>query len=163
MNRDHKIRDALPREAEILSEIAFRSKAYWGYSEEFMRQCQDELTVLPGDIETGAFVYSLLERDQVIAGFYALEQLPHNEFSLEALYVDPDHIGSGVGRALITHCKARAFQLGGRKLIVQSDPNAEGFYCAAGGVIVGTMESASIKGRFLPLLEIALADHGAAK
>ena len=39
------IRAARSDEAGLLSEIAFRSKAYWGYSEEFMVSCREELTV----------------------------------------------------------------------------------------------------------------------
>jgi len=28
----------------LLSNLAFRSKAHWGYSDEFMAACRDELT-----------------------------------------------------------------------------------------------------------------------
>jgi hypothetical protein len=35
-------RRARPNEAAVLSELALRSKAYWGYSDEFMEQCRAE-------------------------------------------------------------------------------------------------------------------------
>ena len=40
-----QIRQALPSEVEYLSELAFRSKSYWGYSDCFMQACLAELTV----------------------------------------------------------------------------------------------------------------------
>ncbi|CAH8245865.1 hypothetical protein WJ0W_003100 [Paenibacillus melissococcoides] len=41
------IRKAKPDEAGYLSGLAFRSKAYWGYSHDFMEACRDSLTVSP--------------------------------------------------------------------------------------------------------------------
>ena len=46
-----EIRDAVTNEAEHLSDIAMRSKAYWGYSDAFLEKCRDELSVQPFDIE----------------------------------------------------------------------------------------------------------------
>ena len=44
--------------------------------------------------------------------------------------------------------------------MIQSDPNAEGFYLAAGAKNIGVRESASIPGNQLPLLEIVLGAKG---
>jgi len=60
---------------------------------------------------------------------------------------------------LISHAKSHAALLGGRVLIIQSDPNAEKFYRAAGGILAGKQESKSIPGRLLPTLKILLADE----
>ncbi|ASJ57233.1 hypothetical protein BP422_29235 [Brevibacillus formosus] len=38
-------------EASELSELAYRSKAYWGHSDEFMEACRDDLTLSPASIE----------------------------------------------------------------------------------------------------------------
>ena len=148
------IRDAAPDEAALLSDLALRSKAYWGYSDEFMEACRQELTVLPSHIKNGRMHYSVAERQCNTVGFYAIERLSDSEFELAALFVEPMHIGSGVGRALINHAKNHAAALGGRVIIVQSDPNAEKFYRAAGGRLTGVQESRSIPGRLLPTLEI---------
>ena len=75
---------------------------------------------------------------------------------MEALFVDPDHIGSGFGRQLMTHAKNQALALGGNSLSIGADPNAEKFYRAAGGVVTGKHESQSIPGRYLPTLKIDL-------
>lgn len=150
------IRDAAPDEATLLSDLALRSKAYWGYSDEFMDACRHELTIRPSSIKSDRIQYAVAERRFKVAGFYAIARLSVSEFELEALFVEPLHIGSGVGRALMNHAKYHAAALGGRIIIVQSDPNAEKFYRAAGGRPAGVQESKSIPGRFLPTLEILL-------
>ena len=38
-------RSAKPEEADALSALAFRSKAYWGYGAEFLEACRSELTL----------------------------------------------------------------------------------------------------------------------
>ena len=47
-----RIRQALPSEVKHLSELAFRSKSYWGYSDRFMQVCREELTLDPRYIES---------------------------------------------------------------------------------------------------------------
>jgi len=154
---DIVIRNARRNEASELSGLAMRSKAYWGYSREFMDACREELSVPQGHLENDRFCYVVAEHHGVIVGYYALERLSAAEFELEALFVEPRHIGSGIGRALITHAKKRAETAGGHTLVIQGDPNAENFYRAAGGKLTGRRESASIPGRFLPIFEICLA------
>lgn len=151
------IRPAEPAEAGLLTDLARRSKAYWGYSPEFMLACQEELTYTAGDIESSALQFAVAEVNGSCIGFYALLQLTKDEIELEALFVEPAHIGKGYGRELIEHAKAAAAARGASRLIVQGDPNAERFYQAAGGVVVGQRESNSIAGRYLPLYVIALS------
>jgi GNAT superfamily N-acetyltransferase len=136
--------------------LAMRSKAYWGYSDTFMEKCRAELSVQASDIEDSDFQYSVGELKNKIVGFYAIKRLSPSEFELTALFVESDHIGAGVGRALIGHAKKRAVGLGGHVLTIQSDPNADEFYRAAGGVLTGTRESGSIRGRYLPVFKIML-------
>ena len=40
-------------EADRLSDLAFRSKAHWGYSPEFMEACREELRVAVAAIAAG--------------------------------------------------------------------------------------------------------------
>ncbi len=154
---DWLIRAAHASEADVLSDIAFRSKAHWGYSEAFMESCRDELTYTPRQIELARFRFAVAESDGRIVGFYALEQLSADEIELDALFVEPSCIGKGVGRALMAHAKHEAATMGAASLVIQADPNAERFYRAAGGVQVGRRESGSIPGRFLPVFRIDLA------
>lgn len=66
--------------ASELSNIAYVSKAHWGYSQEFMEQCRDELTITEQDIESG--MVEAVTFDEKIAGFYKLAgEAPIGELS----------------------------------------------------------------------------------
>ena len=150
-----KLREARPREAALLSALALRAKALWGYSREFMQACRAELTYSAQDLACGGFVVA--EEDGRIVGFYALAPVVDATVELEALFVEPKEVGRGLGRALIEHAKARAGSLGARRVVVQSDPHASRFYGEAGGVRMGSRPSGSIPGRMLPVFVIELA------
>jgi GNAT superfamily N-acetyltransferase len=154
VSRSLDIRNAFPDEARFLSDLAMRSKAHWGYSQDFMNSCRSELNVDPANMSSDSYQYfAAVERDHII-GFYALERLSDSDYELEALFVEPGYIGTGIGRALIRHATKLLSQRGAARLIIQGDPNAIEFYIAAGGRQIGTRESASIPGRYLPLFEI---------
>ena len=149
------IRPARPAEAAALSDLAFRSKAYWGYDAAFMEACRAELTYTPGQVAEGGVVVA--ERAGRCVGFYVLERRSPAEVELEALFVDPGHIGRGIGRALLEHARREAAAWGASRMIVQSDPHAAPFYRAAGGVLTGRRPSGSIPGRRLPTFTFDLA------
>lgn len=151
-----RIREAARHESDLLSDLAFRSKAHWGYSDEFMAACRDELTVDAARAENDDYRCFVATEGGFILGFYLLVPCAGRGAELEALFVEPAHIGKGVGRALIAHALRQARMLGADKLLIQGDPNATGFYLAAGARHMGERESVSIPGRFLPLFEIAL-------
>jgi len=153
-----ELREALPVDAPALSELAKRSKAYWGYSQAFMSACEAELTYDRDDLAEHTFI--VLQAGDRLTGFYALYRRSAEQAELEALFVEPEFIGTGCGKALIEHAKSTATARGFRELIVQGDPNAQRFYEAAGGVLTGTLESGSIPGRFLPLFRISLTEQG---
>ena len=156
MSQSPNIREAFPEEARLLSDLALLSKAHWGYSQDFLDACRSELAVEPDQIGSDCFQYFAAVDGDVIIGFYALERLSDDEYELEALFVAPGHIGTGIGRALITHAKHMLSQHGAARLIIQGDPNATQFYVSAGGRQIGARESASIPGRHLPLFEIEI-------
>jgi GNAT superfamily N-acetyltransferase len=151
------IRPARPDEAALLSDLALRSKAHWGYSKEFMDACRAELTYTAAAFTAADLRFFVAERDRGIVGFYTLRRHSAVEIELDALFVEPAQIGTGCGRTLMDHAKRTALQLGARRMHIQSDPNAERFYLAAGGVRTGASESASVPGRMLPMFEIDLA------
>ena len=150
----HTIRRALPAEAETLTELAIRSKGHWGYDAAFLAACRTELTLSADDLASvPAFV---CDGPDGPAGFYRLLVLDNGVADLDALFVDPSAIGSGVGKRLWEHAVAQAAALGCREMIVQSDPFAEGFYRAMGARRVGESESGSMPGRRLPVLRYGL-------
>jgi GNAT superfamily N-acetyltransferase len=147
------IRPAEPNEAEALTELTMRSKAHWGYDEEFMRSVRAELTVSRDTIaEQEVFV---LEERGVVAGFYALVgSMPHTELSM--LFVDPSFHRRGYGRLLFEHAAREARALGATEMTIDSDPFAEPFYLALGAERIGDVPSGSIPGRMLPQLRYRL-------
>ncbi|MET9291602.1 GNAT family N-acetyltransferase [Streptomyces sp. NPDC003077] len=148
------IRAARPDEAERLTELALRSKAYWGYDPAFMEACGEELTLREADVEPcRTHVY---ERDGRLLGLVTLEGEPP-EGVLGMCFVEPSAIGQGIGRRLMEHARSQARRLGFDRLSIDADPNALPFYLAMGAVQVGTAPSGSIPGRELPRLSLAVA------
>lgn len=148
------IRDARPDEREALGALALRSKAHWGYDAEFMERCRDELTVTADQIDS----IRVIERGGEVLGFYGISDLGDRRAELDYLFVEPSAIGTGLGRALIEHAITRAVTAGFAELVIHGDPNALPFYRAAGAIEIGEAPSASIPGRTLPLLAIALTE-----
>ncbi|WP_262372708.1 GNAT family acetyltransferase [Sutcliffiella horikoshii] len=46
-----KFRKAIKEDSESLSKLAYKSKAYWGYLESFMKQCKKDLNITEDYIE----------------------------------------------------------------------------------------------------------------
>jgi len=155
-------RPADPSEAQVLGDLALRSKAHWGYSPEFLEACRGELSYGPSQMESPDWKFAVAEIAAAVVAFYALERVSTSDFELAALFVEPARIGQGIGRLLMSHAEHQAARLGGKVLTIQSDPHAAGFYRAVGAVPVGTRESASIPGRWLPVFSVRLACSGAA-
>lgn len=151
-----RIRPVLPSEDKLISELALRSKAYWGYSSEFINSCLDELTYSSEQITSSKWVFQLCEDSEMIVGFYSINFRNDKECELDALFVEPGYIGKGYGKSLMEHAKGIAKQKGMKNIIIQGDPNADKFYQTAGGLRIGERESGSIPGRFLPLYKIEL-------
>jgi len=145
-----KIRLVEPKEHALLSAIAIRSKAHWGYSSEFMQSVRAELCVSEDDINRDHIAYWLAEASEGIAGFSAVAAVSTEECRLDSLFIEPHFIGNGVGKRLVEHAKSYAQAFGAQRLTCQSDPYAAPFYVAVGAVQVGESESDSIVGRYLP-------------
>ncbi len=147
------IRPARVEEAATLSDLAFRSKAYWGYDAAFMDACRDDLAVSADEIAR-APVYVLEEGGQIL-GFYKLDG-DGEEATLTDLFLDPAAIGRGHGRRLWRHAVRTAMRLQFATLVLQSEPHAEGFYRAMGAARVGESPSTVFPDRMLPLMRLSL-------
>jgi GNAT superfamily N-acetyltransferase len=146
-----RLRPARPPEADLLSELALRSKGYWDYDQVFLDSCRAELTIRPGEVPGRCIVVA--EAAGQILGFYSVDGHPPVG-ELGNMWVEPEWIGTGVGRRLWQHAMTTAQKAGFIALRIGSDPGAEGFYRAMGAQRIGTTPSASIPGRMLPLLQI---------
>ena len=142
-------RPAEPEEADELSALAFRSKAYWGYDAEFLELCRSELTLTADFIKAGEV--HLIEIGEGAVGFYSLVRW-NSDVEFGHFFVDPGYIRQGVGVLLWNHALARAVALGYGRLIIEADPNAEGFYLKLGAERIGEVPSRAKAGRLLPLL-----------
>ena len=145
------VRRAAEHEATFLTDLAIRSKAYWGYGGDFLDRARVELTVEAQDIRQGR-VWAA-EDERRVVGFYA-HDLDARPPELTALFVEPVRIGRGFGKALLRDALARAAAAGVATLVIESEPNAEAFYEAHGAAREASRKSPST-GRTLPLLRIA--------
>lgn len=132
---DFLIRRAAAGEAAALSALALRSKAHWGYDEQFLESVRPLLTFTEADL-AGSPVY-VLTVDGEALGVYRLSGAPP-EGELDDLWLDPSLIGLGYGRRLFAHALRTAQELGFESLLIEGDPNAEGFYIAMGASRIGT-------------------------
>jgi N-acetylglutamate synthase-like GNAT family acetyltransferase len=148
-----KLRPARPDEAATLSDLAMRSKAHWGYDDEFLARCRPVLTLKPDEIVSGRT--TVASEDGRVVGFYTLNDDPP-EGELGNLWIDPAHMRKGAGRLLLTHAVETARAVGFKTLLIAADPNAEGFYRAMGAVRTGSVASEVTPGRELPLLRLDL-------
>ncbi|MEJ8546313.1 GNAT family N-acetyltransferase [Brevibacillus borstelensis] len=148
------IRSPRVEETPALSDLAFRSKAYWGYDAEFMEACRQELMIHPEFLQT-CHVY-LAEEAGKILGFYRLS-IGEKEALLEDLFVDPAAIGRQVGKSLWNHLLDTARELKIDHFLIHSDPYAEGFYAKMGAIRIGGIPSTVIPGRQLPLMKMQVA------
>ena len=128
------IRVARADEAAALTELAMRSKAYWGYEASFLARCRAALEVKTAALS--AQPHFVAERFGRRLGFYGFEPLPDG-VALDYLFVEPDCVGQGIGRALWQHALALAADLGHAALTVVADPNAAGFYRRMGAEPAG--------------------------
>ncbi|MFE7126212.1 GNAT family N-acetyltransferase [Streptomyces sp. NPDC057617] len=126
-----RIRDARPAEAEALSALVLRSKAHWGYDDAFLAACREELTIRAADMTGRRIVVAEDEESGAALGVASLEGAAP-EGTLGLLFVEPHAIGRGIGRILYAHVLDAARELGFKRLTVDSDPHAVGFYRALG-------------------------------
>lgn len=133
----------------MLTALTRRSKGHWGYPQAMLDRMAEMLSISSATIRDGHVVVA--ERDGVVAGYYQITgELPHGE--LADLFLEPDAIGTGLGRTLWDHAVASARSAGFHTLTLESDPHAEGFYLRMGAERIGEREVAP--GRTLPVLRV---------
>jgi GNAT superfamily N-acetyltransferase len=148
-----RLRRADRSECAALTGLCRRSKAMWGYDDDFLDRCRGELTVHPSAIDRD--LIRVAETGSAAVGVAELAVDGHMA-EVEKLFVEPAAAGSGAGRALMNWLLQAARQAGARRLEIASDPNAAGFYRRFGAVDAGEVASGSIAGRVLPRLIIDL-------
>jgi GNAT superfamily N-acetyltransferase len=149
-------RPAVAGELPLLDDLAFRAKAHWGYPASQMEAWRAELRLAPAWIAR-QWVQVAVQDGQIV-GCFAIVHASQG-WRLEHLWVEPDAMGQGVGRALLGAACMLAHGCGATALTVDADPHAAAFYLACGGVPVGTLP-APIDGepaRVLPVFQLPCA------
>jgi GNAT superfamily N-acetyltransferase len=67
-----------------------------------------------------------------VKGFAAMLPRDDGDVELDALFVEPEAWGQGIGRALVEYCVQRASTTDACSLRVVGNPHAEGFYDVCG-------------------------------
>lgn len=133
------VRLAKPNEADMLSALAFASKAAWGYVDSDMAHWRDELRVDTASlIRCPTFV---IETDGFVAGFCQVDLTP-TPAELVHFWIHPAVMHCGLGGFLLAHCLGRMRAQGLRELHIDADPNAERFYLRSGAIRVGVVAAA---------------------
>jgi len=143
-------------DAHELTEIALKSKAFWGYSDELLESWRNDLTITPKMFEESNVCKYLVDNE--IAGFYILNRANIRTSFLDFLFISPQFIKQGIGKTLLKHALEYCVEGSCAVLNVLSDPYAEGFYAKHGFKVIARRES-SVPGRFLPEMELEFPEN----
>ena len=146
-------REANPGEAELLTALARKSKAGWGYPAAWQEAWASSLLVTPDYMERE--VVRVAVRGGDVIGFYALVRR-EGGWLLDHFWVDPRWQGRGVGRSMFEHAVQHVRAAGPGVVVIEADPNAAGFYARMGAREVGHV-AAPVEGdplRRLPVFEV---------
>jgi N-acetylglutamate synthase-like GNAT family acetyltransferase len=121
------LRDARPDEAPHLEALQRRSAAVWAEDRAVLEAHPDAVRVDVDAIHERRLRVAVDGGDRPLA-FALVLPVAEGECELDALFVEPDVIGHGLGRLLLEDAAARAAQAGARELFVVSGPGAQGFY-----------------------------------
>jgi glutathione S-transferase fosA5 len=147
------LRRAEAHEADLLTALAFRSKAFWPHPLDYLLKCAEALRFSSEDL-SGWPVYAA-EASKEIVGFFALKEIS-GEPRLDHLWIDPRFIGKGIGRALFLKAVEEAQKLNWQKFRIVADPYALDFYLKLGAKQIGKSQSIIKPDLFLPYLEFDL-------
>ena len=151
-----RIRTAHTKEAGEISALCKRSKAHWGYDEDFLKACEPELTITPERIARGRVLVAV-DTDEALVGMAAAEPLEMDgAYDLALLFIEPHAIRRGVGEKLFAAIVAHIAQEDARYLRIEADPFAAGFYTRLGARRIGDVPSATAANRMLPLFEFSI-------
>ena len=134
-------------DCEVLSGIAWRGKAYWGYASAQLASWREDLTITQ-DYVMQNDVCKLVDKGAVI-GFFSLEVLDQETVKIGFLFLEPKFIGQEHGKMLMRKITDVCVHASVKRIMVDADPNAKGFYEHFGFVQYAQMASL-IPNRFLP-------------
>lgn len=143
------LREPTVEELPALAALCLKSKAVWGYDNNFMEACRGELTIELRDLRSTSI--AVAEKNDKIVGV-AQVRVVGSEAHLLKLFVEPTTLRGGLGRTLFVWATDQATRRGANRLVIEADPDAVPFYRRMGAEDCGFAPSGSIAGRMLPRL-----------
>jgi ribosomal protein S18 acetylase RimI-like enzyme len=134
-----KIRMATPAEAAELEALQRRSSDIWEQYREQLANHPDAIKLPQTFIHNGWVRVAVSDGDLPV-GFSVVIPTDGETDELDGLFVEPDDLQRGIGRALIEDAVTRAAARGGRRLEVTAGP-AQGFYQRTGFKVIGTTQT----------------------
>jgi GNAT superfamily N-acetyltransferase len=134
-----RIRDATATEAASLEALQRRSSDVWEAYREQLAAHPDAIELPRSYIDHGWVRVAVDDRATPV-GFSVV--IPGRDLAheLDGLFVEPDHMRAGIGRALVEDAAARASGEGAARLEVTAGP-AQGFYERVGFCLIGAEQT----------------------
>jgi GNAT superfamily N-acetyltransferase len=129
------IETASAADSDELADLHRRSSLVHEETREILLVRPDLFGVSPAALEAGHV--RVVRRDGRILGFATLLPAANGTGELEDMFVDPEYMRRGIGRALIDDVMARARTQGMRRIEVDANPGALAFYEAVGFTMMG--------------------------
>lgn len=146
-----KLRIGIASDADTLSALAIRAKAFWPYDAEFIQDCAEELEISSARAAGGLIFVA--EYNEFVVGFCGF-CINETEPEMTHLFVEPKFIGMGIGKLLWNEAIAFAKIKKWASFKIVADPfAAEKFYFGVGCKKIGEIDSSIRPGRKLPLLQ----------
>lgn len=133
------IRDAAASEAGSLEALQRRSSDVWEEYREQLAAHPDAIELPQSYIDNGWVRVAVDDHDTPI-GFSVVIPGTGRSYELDGLFVEPGHMGDGVGRALVEDAAERASGRGAACLDVIAGP-AQGFYERVGFRVIGAADT----------------------
>lgn len=130
------VRMAFPSESPLLTQLATRGKAFWGYSEAQMEAWRRDLTISEDSITRHWTAVADVAGEAI--GVIQIE-VAGQSAELSHLWVAPEFMRQGVGRTLLQAGLDRLRSLSLNTLKIDSDPHALPFYLSCGARVVGNL------------------------
>jgi GNAT superfamily N-acetyltransferase len=142
-----RIRDAKVDEASVLEALQRRSSDVWEEYREQLAAHPDAIELPQSFIDNG-WVRVAADTDDSPVGFSVVIPTDTGAAELDGLFVEPEHMHKGVGRALVDDAVTRSSAHCAGALEVTAGP-AQGFYERTGFRVIGTVQT-----RFAPAVRM---------
>lgn len=133
------VRKATNDDLNVLNQIYYHSKAYWGYDNNYLTKFM-ALYKLDAAYLAKHGVWVLLSKDKII-GYYGFFTEEDGSIELDHFFLSPEYIGKGYGKKLWQFCCETAKAMGKNEFILWSEPGAETFYAKMGCEKIGIRNS----------------------